>query len=59
MVRKCPWCGESYDTDKGSSLYCESNPNYAYNKQHRKMNRKKSSIVTIGVYIPKFSIGNK
>ena len=51
MTRKCKWCGKNYDTDKGSSMYCETNPNYTNNKKYRKMNRNKSSIVKIGVYM--------
>jgi hypothetical protein len=51
MTRKCEWCGRNYDTTKGSSMYCEENPNYTKNKKYRKMNRKHSSIVRIGAMI--------
>lgn len=51
MTRTCQWCGRKYDTDSGSSMYCEDNPKYAQNKKNRRMNRKKSSIVRIGVVI--------
>lgn len=51
MIRTCIWCGDEYDTNNGSSMYCESNPNYMYNKEHRKMKRKKSSIIKIGAYV--------
>lgn len=59
MTRTCPWCKRKYDTSSGSSMYCEENPKYAYNKKSRRMNRKRSSIVRIGVIIPKPSPFNK
>lgn len=48
MNKTCPWCGEKYDTNKGSSMFCESNPNYVKNKKYRNM---KPNIVKIVVYI--------
>ncbi len=51
MNRTCKWCGKKYDTDKGSSMYCDENPNMEKNKKYRRMNRKKSSIVRIGAMI--------
>jgi hypothetical protein len=47
MNRKCKWCGEVYDSEKGSSIFCEKNPhrNSGYSKWKRK--RGTSGIVTI------------
>ncbi len=46
MKRTCKYCGQSYDTEKGSQVFCDSNPNRGRGAKRWKP---KPSLVTIGV----------
>lgn len=35
-MRKCKWCGEMYDPAKGSSIWCEKNPQRGKGAERRK-----------------------
>jgi hypothetical protein len=51
MNRKCKWCGEVYDTEKGSSIFCEKNPHRMSGYSKWKRERGRRGRVVIGCVV--------